>query len=39
MGSAQLNTLEDADNTLVIIKKSKEVKVVNKAEFHELKTN
>ena len=39
MGSAKLNTLEDAYNTLVNIKKSKEVKVVKKAEFHELKTN
>ena len=39
MGSAQLNTLEDAYNTLINIKKSKEVKVVKKAEFHELKSN
>ena len=39
MGSARLNALEDAYNTLVNIKKSKEVKVVKKAEFHELKTN
>ena len=39
MGSARINALEDAYNTLVKIKKSKEVKVVKKAEFHELKTN
>ena len=39
MGSARVHALEDAYNTLVKIKKSKEVKVVKKAEFHELKTN
>jgi len=39
MGSARINALEDAYNTLVKIKKSKEVKVVKKADFHELKTN
>ena len=39
MGSARINALEDAYNTLVKIKKSKEVKVVKKAEFHELKTD
>ena len=32
-------SLEDAYNTLIKIKKSKEVKVDKKAEFHELKTN
>ncbi len=39
MGCARMNALEDAYNTLVKIKKSKEVKVVKKADFHELKTN
>ncbi len=39
MSSARMNALEDAHNTLVNIKKLKEVKVVKKAEFHELKTN
>ena len=39
MGSARMNALEDAYNTLVKIKKSKEVKVVKKADFHELKSN
>jgi hypothetical protein len=39
MGNARMNALADAYNTLVKIKKSKEVKVVKKAEFHELKTN
>ena len=39
MGNSKMNALEDAYNTLVNIKKSKEVKVVKKAEFHELKSN
>jgi hypothetical protein len=39
MGSARMNALKDAYNTLVNIKKSREVKVVKKAEFHELKPN
>jgi 1,2-phenylacetyl-CoA epoxidase PaaB subunit len=39
MGNARMNALEDAYNTLVNIKQSKEVKVVKKAEFHELKSN
>jgi hypothetical protein len=39
MGSARMNALEDAYNTLVKIKKSKKVKVVKKADFHELKSN
>jgi len=33
MGSARINALEDAYNTLVKIKKSKEVKVVKKLIF------
>ena len=39
MGNARMNALEDAYNTLIKIKKSKEVKVFKKAEFHELKSN
>ena len=39
MGNARMNALEDAYNTLVNIKKSKEIKVVKKADFHELKSN
>ncbi len=39
MGSARINALEHAYNTLVRIKKLKEVKVVKKADFHEFKTN
>jgi 1,2-phenylacetyl-CoA epoxidase PaaB subunit len=39
MGSARMNALEDAYNTLVNIKKSREVKVVKKADFHEMKSN
>jgi hypothetical protein len=39
MGNAWMNALEDAYNTLVNMKKSKEVKEVKKAEFHELKSN
>jgi len=39
MGNARMNALEDAYNTLVNIKNSREVKVVKKAEFHELKSN
>ena len=39
MGNSKMNALEDAYNTLVNIKKSKEVKVVKKTEFHELKSN
>ena len=39
MGNSRMNALEDAYNTLINIKKSKEVKVVKKAEFHELKSN
>ena len=38
MGSSQINALEDAYNTLKNIKKSKDIKVVKKGEFHELKT-
>jgi len=38
MGSSQMNALEDAYNTLNNIKKSKEIKIVKKGEFHELKT-
>ncbi len=34
-----MNALEDACNTLINIKLSKEVKVVKRAEFHELKSN
>ena len=37
MGSSRMSALEDAYNTLNNIKKSKEIKVVKKAEFHELK--
>ena len=36
MGNAQMNALEDEYNTLVKIKNSKEVKVVKKADFHEM---
>ena len=39
MGSARMNALEDAYNTLVNIKKYREVKVVKKADFHEMKSN
>ena len=39
MGNARMNALEDAYNTLVNIKNSREVKVVKKADFHELKSN
>jgi hypothetical protein len=39
MGNALMNALEDAYNTLVNIKKSRQVKVVNMNEFHELKSN
>ena len=39
MSRARLNALEDAYNTLNKIKKSKDVKVVNKGDFHELKTH
>ena len=39
MGNSKMNALEDAYNTLFNIKKSKEVKVVKKTEFHELKSN
>jgi hypothetical protein len=39
MGSARMNALEDAYNTLVNIKKSKEVKVIKKTDFHEMKSN
>ena len=39
MGNARMNALDDAYNTLVNIKNSREVKVVKKAEFHELKSN
>ncbi len=39
MGNARMNALEDAYNTLVNIKNSREVKVVKKAKFHELKSN
>ena len=38
MGSSRMSALEDAYNTLNNIKKSKEIKVFKKAEFHELKT-
>ncbi len=39
MGNSRTNALEDAYNTLVNIKKSNEVKVVKKADFHEMKSN
>ncbi len=39
MGNALMNALEDAYNTLVNIKKWRQVKVVNMNEFHELKSN
>ncbi len=39
MGNARINALEDSYNTLVHIKKSKEVKVVKRAEFHDLNSN
>ncbi len=38
MGSSRMSALEDAYFALNNIKKSKEIKVVKKAEFHELKT-
>jgi hypothetical protein len=34
-----MNALEDAYNTLVNIKKSKEVNVVKKTDFYEMKSN
>ncbi len=39
MGSSQMNAIEDAYNTLKNIKKSREIKIGKKGEFHELKTN
>ncbi len=39
MGNARMSTLEDAYNTLVNIKKSKEIEVIMKSEFRELKSH
>ncbi len=39
MGNARMSTFEDAYNTLVNIKKSKEIEVIKKGEFHELKSH
>jgi hypothetical protein len=38
MGNARMNVLEDAYNTLINIEKSKEVKVIKKADSHEMKS-